>query len=104
MELTNSNDLAKLINENSVLIIEFYSTWCPPCKMVRPLVAEYILEHEDDLIVSVNTDVFNDLAKKYHISTVPTFFCYKDGELVDSFEGHIEYEDLEEEFNRLKTR
>lgn len=101
MELEKLEDYEQILKENEVLMVFFYSTWCPPCRMVRPIVEEFIENNEDKLIVSVNTDNIKTLHKSLDIHSVPTILCIKNGEIVDTIEGFIEYEELEEKFLEL---
>lgn len=102
MELTNKDDFKKIIEENEILIVMFYSTWCPPCKMVHPIVCEYIDNNPDDLILMINNDNINEINKIYNVRTVPTFLEFHNGIVIDEIEGFIEYEELEEEFVKLR--
>lgn len=103
MELTEKKELSQLIADNEFLMVFFYSTWCPPCRMLRPIIEEYMENNEDDLIICVNTDQIKDLHKTYGILNVPTILCIKNGKIIDTIDGYIEYEELEEYYQSLKA-
>ncbi len=103
MELEQREKLEQLIKENECLMVFFYSTWCPPCRMLRPIIEEYMENNEDDLIVCINTDQIKDLHKSYGVFNVPTILCIKNGEIVDTIDGYVEYEEIEERYNQLKS-
>ena len=101
MELINREDYEKILQENKVVFVCFYTTWCPPCRMLRPILEEYMENYQDNLILTINTDNIKDIHKLYDIHNVPTILCYKDEEIVDTLDGYIEYEEIEEKFNEL---
>ena len=104
MELTleNRDEFENLIKSHDVVMVEFYSTWCPPCKMFRPILEEYMEDHPDDFCITVNTDNVKDIHKKYGVRTVPTLVFFKNGEVADTIDGYCEPEDLEETFEELR--
>ncbi len=103
MELENKEEFEQIIKENEYFMAFFYSTWCPPCRMLRPIIEEYIENNIDNLIICVNTDQIKDLHKSYGITNVPTILCFKNGDIVDTIDGFIEYEEIEEKYINLKS-
>ena len=101
MELLNREDYEKILEENEVIFVFFYATWCPPCKMLKPIVEEYMENYPDNAFLLINTDNFKDIHKSYDIHNVPTILCFKNGEIVDTLDGYIEYEEIEDKFNEL---
>lgn len=87
-------NLTKEIYENEVLksdktvLIDFYATWCGPCRMVSPIVDEIAKEHPEYLVCKVNVDEQGELAKQFGIMSIPALFVMKDGEVVDSVVGY----------------
>ena len=86
-------NLTKEIYENEVLksdkkvLIDFYATWCGPCRMVSPIVDEIANEHPEYLVCKVNVDEQPELAKEYRVMSIPMLAVLKDGEVVDSAVG-----------------
>ena len=86
--------LTKEIYENEVLksdkpvLIDFYATWCGPCRMVSPIVDEIAAEHPEYLVCKVNVDEEAELSKQFGIMSIPALFVLKDGEIVDSVVGY----------------
>lgn len=101
MELLNREDYETILKENEVIFVFFYATWCPPCKMLKPIVEEYMENYPDNAFLLINTDNFKDIHKSYDIHSVPTILCFKNGEIVDTLDGYIEYEEIEDKFNEL---
>ena len=89
LEKNNFEDLIK--KENKVLI-DFYATWCGPCKMLSP-----ILERVESNIkvIKVDTDEFEDLARTYGIMSIPTLVLLQDGKEVKRNVGFLDKESIE---------
>ncbi len=83
-----NEDFAELIKGKEALV-DFFATWCGPCKMLSPIVEEIAEEHKDLLIIKVDVDEHNDLAAKYGIYAVPTLIYFKDGEAVNKTSGYM---------------
>ena len=77
LNLTSKNfDLT--IKENSVVLVEFWATWCNPCKQLNPILEE--IDVENDIIVAkVDVDTEYTLANKYGITSVPTMIVFENG-------------------------
>ncbi len=85
-----------ILNKDKVIILEFYTTWCPSCKMVGMTLEEYEEEHDDAFILQVNADEYKDIADLYKVTTAPTLiFIYK-SEIKNIHHGFIEVEEIEE--------
>ena len=86
-------NLTKELYENEVLksdkkvLIDFYATWCGPCRMVSPIVDEIAEEHPEYLVCKVNVDEQPELAKEYRVMSIPMLVVLKDGEVVESAVG-----------------
>ena len=89
LEKDNFKELIK--NEEKVLI-DFFATWCGPCKMLSP-----ILEKAESTIkvIKVDTDEFEDLARKYGVMSIPTLVLLEDGKEIKRNIGFIDKESLE---------
>lgn len=96
--------MAKIINsqefdntiKNGVVVVDFFATWCGPCKMLTPIIDELSTELENVNFVKVDVDDDNsrDLALKFKIVSVPTLKIFKDGEVVDTLMGFMPKEVL----------
>ena len=63
-DIQNQN-LDELLNKEKVVILEFYTSWCPSCKMVGMTLEEYEEEHDDVFILQVNADEYKEIANIY---------------------------------------
>lgn len=78
-ELTYEN-YEKVVTENKIVLIDFYATWCGPCKMLSPVVEEIAEEGVEGVaIYKVDVDKESKLASKFGIQSIPTLIVIKDG-------------------------
>ena len=103
MEVKNINKLEfeKLIQEKEkVILIDFFATWCGPCKMLSHSIEELASNTKNDIIIAkVDVDENQELASMYNVMSVPTILIFKDGELVNRESGFKSTNDLEEMIN-----
>ena len=73
-----SENFDKAINENPVVIVDFWAEWCGPCKQLTPILEE--ISNENDIIIhKVNVDENPALADKYNIRSIPTIVVFENG-------------------------
>ena len=89
----NEKDFDKKIESGKVLV-DFFATWCGPCRMLSPIVEELSKEVGDYEFYKVDVDENESLAAKYGIMTIPTLLIFKDGELKKTSVGLISKNDL----------
>ena len=93
MIIANDNNFNEVVNEEFVLV-DFFATWCGPCKMLAPVFEELSGEMEEVNFFKVDVDQALDIARKYAITTVPTMIIFKDGEVVDKMIGFLPKEHI----------
>lgn len=76
------------------VLVDFFATWCGPCKMVAKQLDKYEEEVDDVKVIKINVDEEADLASKYGIRSIPTLFYMEDGEVVDKLIGNATLEQL----------
>jgi len=87
INLTNEN-YESFINSEKTVVVDFWATWCGPCKMVGPVIEDLAGEFEGQTSVcKVNVDEMPDLASEYRIMSIPTVMIFKNGEIVDKAVG-----------------
>ena len=86
--LNSSNFNNEITNTDKLVIIDFFATWCGPCKMLSPIISEIANEYSNSVkVCKVNIDENQDLAIKYNIMSVPTLIFLKNGESIKSSIG-----------------
>lgn len=91
MSIVNATDAsfdAEVLGSNEVVLVDFWATWCGPCKAIAPVLDELSAEYEGKArIVKIDVDQNPNLAAQYGIRSIPTLFVFKNGEKVDATMG-----------------
>ena len=95
-KIINTSEFKTNVEENQgVVVVDFFATWCGPCKMLAPVFEQAGEEMQnDETFLKVDIDESLELAQKFQISTVPTVMVFKNGKPVDSLVGFIPKEAL----------
>jgi thioredoxin 1 len=86
IDVEGAAHLEELLEEHSVVLVDFYADWCGPCKMLAPTVAEIAAE-TDAAVLKVDIDAHQDLAAEYQVQGVPTLYLFEDGEVRERMVG-----------------
>lgn len=87
-EVVDNNLEEAMKDSKNVVLVDFWATWCEPCKMISPILDELSVELEGKVeFLKVNADQNKELVSKYQISGIPTMLIFKQGELVDTLNG-----------------
>lgn len=103
MEVTITNqNLEQVLKSSSVVVVDFWATWCGPCRMLAPTVEEVSELMEGKVVVAkCNVDEAREVALKYRIMSIPTLIYFKNGEVVDKTVGVVSKEDIVSKINSL---
>ncbi|PSN56074.1 Thioredoxin-2 [Blattella germanica] len=74
--------------EGKLVCVDFFATWCGPCKVIAPKVELLAAEHPDVVFLKVDVDECEDIATEYDIKAMPTFVFIKNGSKIDDFSGN----------------
>ncbi|XP_046866938.1 thioredoxin-2 isoform X1 [Drosophila willistoni] len=73
---------------SKLVVLDFFATWCGPCKMISPKLAELATKYADNIVVlKIDVDDCEDIAMEYNISSMPTFVFIKNTQKVEEFAG-----------------
>lgn len=88
LKITSENFEKEVLNSDIPVLVDFYATWCGPCKMMSPIVEEIAKEMEGKVkVFKIDTDEEQQLAIKYGIMSIPTFIIFKNGKIEKTLIG-----------------
>jgi len=100
--ITGQNFDQEVLQSQGLVMVDFWATWCGPCKIVAPVVEELAKEYAGKVkFVKVNTDENQDLASRYNIRGIPTLMFFKDGNMVDQVVGAVPKAQLKTKIDSL---
>lgn len=101
LEITESN-FKEVIGSSQPVLVDFWATWCGPCRMIAPIVDEIATEYEGKAVVGkCNVDDAGDIPAEYGIRNIPTILFFKDGEVKDKLVGSTTKAAIAEKLNAL---
>lgn len=89
----DENNFNDLVMSGKVLV-DFFATWCGPCKMLTPILEELASDRSDTKIVKVDVDECEKIARQFGIMSIPTLIKFVDGKIIDKKVGFISKEEL----------
>lgn len=102
VKLSNENFNKEVLNSEKPVLVDFWATWCGPCKMIAPIISEISEEFNNKVKVGkVNVDEEKELAIKYGISSIPTLVIFKDGKIAKTLIGFRPKEAIKEVLNNI---
>ncbi len=86
--VNDSNFTQVVINSDKPVLVDFWATWCGPCRMISPIVEELAAEYEGKAVITkCDVDSSSEVPVKYGIRNIPTILFFKNGELKDKIVG-----------------
>lgn len=87
MHINNHNFHEEVINSEKPVLVDFWASWCGPCRMVGPIIDEIAAEHPEYKVVKINVDEEPELSSRYQVVSIPTLMVVKNGQVVKQSAG-----------------
>ena len=101
-QFTAENFEAEVLNAEQPVLVDFFATWCGPCKVMAPVIEELAEQFDGKVKVGkLDIDENMGIARKYRVMSVPTFLIFRGGEIVHREIGAVGKEPLEDALNEL---
>lgn len=99
---TNKEQLNKLMNENKIVVVDYFASWCGPCQMYGPVFSEVSTSREE-AFAKVDVDKENETAIEASVKSIPTTIIYKEGKEIDRVSGFLSKDNLIEFIEKNKN-
>jgi thioredoxin 1 len=99
----SSDDFRSTIDDNDIVLVDFWADWCGPCKMFAPIYDEVSRDHEDVVFGKVDTETHQDLAAAFGIRSIPTLMVFRENVMVFNQAGALPKESLVDLIEQVKA-
>jgi thioredoxin 1 len=87
LTITKENFEEEVLKSDKPVLLDFWATWCGPCRMVGPVIEQIAEEHPEIKVGKINVDEQNELAGAFRVMSIPTLVAVKDGKVVNQTVG-----------------
>ncbi len=99
--LTNENFENEALKSDKPVLIDFWATWCGPCKMLSPIIEEIAEERDDIKVCKINVDDEGELSIKYGVMSIPTLILMENGEVKNTSVGFMPKKEVIEFIDKI---
>ncbi len=101
VDITDSSFDAEILKSDKPVLVDFWASWCAPCKAIAPIIEEMASTHSDTIkIAKMNVDENPSTPGKYGVRGIPTLILFKNGEVVDQVVGSVPKGQIQELINK----
>lgn len=94
LNITLENFESEVLKSDKPVLVDFWASWCGPCRMLLPIIEEIASEEHDFKVGKINADEQPELVNQFKIRTIPTLMVFKNGEVVNKHTGVIPKEEV----------
>lgn len=87
LKITKDNFQTEVLEAKGTVLVDFWASWCGPCKMIGPIIDQIADERTDVKVCKVNVDDEQELAVQFKVMSIPTLLVFKDGQVVNQSLG-----------------
>ena len=95
LTLTKDNFETEVLKADKPVLVDFWATWCGPCRMMAPIVEEFAAKHSEIIVGKVDVDANTELAIEYGVMSIPTLIVFHGGEVYKKTIGVTPIDELE---------
>lgn len=88
--------------KSGIVVVDFFATWCGPCKMLSPVMDEVESEITDVKFLKIDVDKEEELARRFSVMSIPTIIVFKDGKIMSQHVGFMSKDEIIEMINSAK--
>ncbi|MBX6333184.1 MAG: thioredoxin, partial [Gemmatimonadaceae bacterium] len=96
--VTDTTFEQEIEKHNGLAVVDFWATWCGPCRMVAPILDQLAAEYRTAKVAKLDVDANQQTAMRFNVRSIPTILFFKDGKLVDTVIGAVPKAKLESKF------
>lgn len=90
IEVTDNNFSEEVMNADKPVLVDFWASWCGPCKMVAPVIEDIAENYDDEIkVCKLNVDENQETAAQFEVMSIPTMIVFQDGEIKDKLVGYM---------------